>query len=119
MEDFPFGPGGLDMFGARAMTFFPSDIELDIFGFVSSINLLQLEPGIMTACTAHFKRFFYCGYLQATIFLVPVLGFVRHPSRGSLVPLKGEDIMVVSNLDLVALFPAPSPVSPRHGISDL
>jgi hypothetical protein len=92
MDDFPFSPGRLDVFRARAMAFFTSDIELDIFGFVSFINLLQLEPGIMAACTAHFKRFFYSRCLQATIFFVPVLEVVRNPSRGGLVPLKGEYI---------------------------
>jgi hypothetical protein len=119
MNDFPFGLGRLDVLRARAMAFFTSDVELDIFGFVSSVNLLQHEPGIMAACAAHFKRFFYRRYLQTAIFFVPVLEVVGNPSRGSLVPLKGEDIMVVPDLDLIALFPPPSPICPYHIISDL
>jgi hypothetical protein len=34
MNDFSFGFGRLDVFGARAMAFFTSNVELDIFGFV-------------------------------------------------------------------------------------
>jgi hypothetical protein len=83
MDDFPFSPGRLDVFGGRAMAFFTADIELDIFGFVSFINLLQLEPGIMAACIAHFKRFFYSRCLQATVFFVPVLEVVRNPPVAS------------------------------------
>jgi hypothetical protein len=40
MDDFAFGLGRLDMFGAWAMAFFASDIELDIFGFITLANLL-------------------------------------------------------------------------------
>jgi hypothetical protein len=119
MDDSPLGLGGFDMFGAGTMAFFASDIELNIFGFISPFNLFQLEPGIMAARTAHFKGFFYRRCLQTAIFFVPVLEVVGNPSRGGLVPLKGEDIMIVPHLDLIALFPAPSPVSPHHSISHL
>jgi hypothetical protein len=71
----------------------------------------------MTASTAHLKGFFYRRRLQTAIFDVPVLEVVRNPSRGSLVPLEREDIVVISDLDLIALFPSPSPISPHHGIS--
>jgi hypothetical protein len=107
------------MSGARTVTFFASDIELHIFRFIPSISLLQLESGIVAAGTAHFKGFFWRRFLQATIFFVPVLEVVRNPSRGSLVPLEGEDIVIVPDLDLIALFPSPSPISPHHDISGL
>jgi hypothetical protein len=55
MDDFPFGSGRFDMVRAWAMAFFTSDIEFNIFGFVPSINLLQLKPGIVTASTTHLK----------------------------------------------------------------
>jgi hypothetical protein len=119
MDDFPFGLGRLDVFGARPMAFLASDIELDVFGFVSSFNLFQFEAGIMATCATHFKGFFYGRCLQASIFFVPVLKVVGNPSRGGLVPLKGEDIMIVPNFDLIALFPAPSPISPHDVVSDL
>jgi hypothetical protein len=119
MDDFPFGLWRLDVFGARPMAFLASDIELDVFGFVSSFNLFQFEAGIMAACATHFKGFFNGRYLQASIFFVPVLKVIGDPSRGGLVPLKGEDIMIVPDFDLIPLFPAPSPIGPHHVISDL
>ncbi len=106
------------MLRAGAMAFLASDIELNISGFISIFHLFQLEAGIMTARAAHLKRFFNGGCLEAAVFLVPVLTVVWNPSRGRLVPLKGEDIMVVPDLDLVTLFPAPSSERPRHVVSD-
>ena len=39
-NDFSLGLGRLDVLGAWTMAFFTSNIELDIFGFVPSVNLL-------------------------------------------------------------------------------
>jgi hypothetical protein len=39
MDDFPLGLGSFGVFGAWTVTFFASDIELHIFGFISFVNL--------------------------------------------------------------------------------
>jgi hypothetical protein len=39
MDDSLLGLGSFDVFGARTVTFFASDIELHIFGFISFVNL--------------------------------------------------------------------------------
>jgi hypothetical protein len=73
----------------------------------------------VTASATHFKGFFDSRYLQATILFIPVLEVIRNPTGGRLVPLEWENVMVISNLDLIALFPAPSPISPHYVINDL
>jgi hypothetical protein len=39
MDDFPLGLRRLDMFGARAVASFTSNIEFGILGFVTMVNL--------------------------------------------------------------------------------
>ena len=119
MNDFSLGPGRFGVFGARAMAFFTSNIELHIFGFVSPVNLLQLEPRIMAARAAHFEGFLHRRLFKTAIHIVPILQVIRNPAGGRLVPLEWENVMVISNLDLIALFPAPSAVSPHYAINDL
>ena len=63
----------------------------------------------MATRTTHFERFFNSRGLQTTIFSIPVLEVKGYPTRGRLVPLKWEKVMVISYLDLVELSPAPSP----------
>jgi hypothetical protein len=55
MDDFTFGFWRLNVFRARTVAFFTSNIELDIFGFIPFFNFFQFEAGIVTASTAHFK----------------------------------------------------------------
>jgi hypothetical protein len=107
------------VFRARAMAFFTSDIELHIFGFISPVNFLKLEPSIMAACTAHIKGFLYRGFFETPILMIPILQIIGNLPRGRLVPLEWENVMVISNLDLIALFPTPSPISPHYVINDL
>jgi hypothetical protein len=73
----------------------------------------------MASGTAHFEGFFNSGYLQATILSIPVLEVIGNPSGSCLVPLEGENVMMISDLDLVALFPAPSSISPHHIVRNL
>jgi hypothetical protein len=101
MDDFSLGLGRVDMFRAWAMASFASIIKLHIFGLVPSFSLLQLEAGIMAACTAHFKRFLDRGLFETSFLIVPTLQVIGNPSGGRLVPLKWEDVMVISNLDLI------------------
>jgi hypothetical protein len=108
MDDLSLGLGRFDMFRAWAMASFASIIKLDVFGLVPSFDLLQLEASIMAACTAHFKRFFNRGLSETSFLTVPTLQVIGNPSGGRLVPLKWEDVMVIPNLDLIELSPAPS-----------
>jgi hypothetical protein len=119
VDDLPLGLGSFDMFRARAMTFFAPDIELHIFRFVAFVDLFQFKSGIMTTGTAHFKGLFCRRFLESTILFVPVLEIIRNPPRGGLVPLEGKDKVIVADLDLIALFPSPPPISSHDGISDL
>jgi hypothetical protein len=109
MDDLSLGFGRFDMFRAWAMASFASIIKLDVFGLVPSSSLLQIEAGIMAACTAHFKRFLDRGLFETSFLIVPTLQVIGNPSGGRLVPLKWEDVMVISNFDLIELSPAPSP----------
>jgi hypothetical protein len=119
MDDFSLGLGRLNVLRARAMAFFTSDIELHIFGFISPVNFLQLEPSIMATCTAHIKGFLYRGFFETPILMIPILQIIGNPPRSRLIPLEWENVMMISNLDLIALFPTPSPKSPRQVIGDL
>jgi hypothetical protein len=119
MDDLPLGLGKFDMVRAWAMASFASIIKLNVFGLVPSLNLLQLKPGIMAACTAHFKGFLDRGLFETSVLVVPTLQVIGNPSGGRLVPLKWEDVMIISNLDLIELSPTPSSQSPRYRISDL
>jgi hypothetical protein len=116
VDDLTLGPRRLDMFRPGTMTFFTSDVELGIFGFISSIYLLQLKPCIMAPGTAHFKGLGYGRLLEGAVLLVPVLKVVRDPSRCGLVPLKRKDVVMVSGLHLIPLLPAPATVSSDHPI---
>jgi hypothetical protein len=109
MDDLSLGLGSFDMFRARAMASFATIIKLDIFGPIPSVSLLQLEAGIMAACTAHFKRFFNRGLFETSFLTIPTLQVIGNPSGGRLVPLKWKKIVVISHLDLIELSPAPSP----------
>jgi hypothetical protein len=108
MDDLSLGLGKFDMFRAWAMTSFTSIIKLNVFRLVPSFNFLQIEAGIVAACTAHFKRFLDRGLFETSVLIVPTLQVIGNPSRGSLVPLKWEDVMVISDFDLIELSPAPS-----------
>jgi hypothetical protein len=63
----------------------------------------------MATRTAHFEGFFNRRGLQTTIFSIPVLEVKRYPTGGRLVPLKWEEVMVISHLGLIELSPTPSP----------
>jgi hypothetical protein len=108
MDDLSLGPGKFDVFRAWAVASFASIIKLDVFGLVPPLNLLQLKPGIMAACAAHFKRFLDGRLFETSVLVVPTLQVIRNPSGGRLVPLKWEKIVVISHLDLIELSPAPS-----------
>src|SRR5271157_753763 len=112
MDDFPLRLRRVDVFGGWAMAFFTSNIEFDIFGFISSVNLLQFEAGIMATRTAHIKGFLHGRLSETPVHIIPILKIIRNPARGRLVPLEWEDVVPISNLDFVALFPAPSPKGP-------
>jgi hypothetical protein len=107
MDDLSLGLGKFDMFRAWAVASFASIIELNVFGLVPSLNLLQIEAGIMAASTAHFKRFLDRGLFETSVLIVPTLQVIGNPSGGCLVPLKWENVMVISDLDLIELSPAP------------
>jgi len=119
MNDFSLGPGRFGVFGARAMAFFTSNIELHISGFVSPINLLQLEPCIMAARAAHFEGFLHRRLFETAVLIVPILQVIGNPAGSRLVPLERENVMMISNPDLIALLPAPSPIRPHHIIGGL
>jgi hypothetical protein len=42
-----------------------------------------------------------------------------NPPGGRLVPLEGEDVVMISNLDVVGLFPSPPPIRLYNGIRGL
>jgi hypothetical protein len=119
MNDFPLGLGRFGVFGARAMAFFTSDIELHISGFVSPVNLLQLKPCIVAARAAHFEGFLHSGLFETAVLIVPILQVIGNPPGGRLVPLERENVMLIPNPDLIALLPAPPPISPDHIVGGL
>ena len=72
-NDFSLGLGRLDVLRAWTMASFTSDIELDIFGFISPIDLLQVEAGVVAAGAAHLKGFFHRGLFETAVLVVPIL----------------------------------------------
>jgi hypothetical protein len=119
VNNLSLGPRSFDVFRPRAMAFFTSNIELHIFGFISPIHFFQFEPCVMATRTAHIKRFLHGRLFESSVLVVPILEIIGNPTGSGLVPLDWENVITISNLNLIPLFPTPSPESPRYVVSDL
>jgi hypothetical protein len=105
-------PRTVHMFRSGSVAFLAPRIQFRIFGLESSVGLFQLQARVVAPSTLGFKRVGRVGFLDTAVFVIPVLKVVRDPSGGGLIPLVGQDVMVVPNLHQVTLLSPPTAIGP-------
>lgn len=102
--------GFLYVGGTGAVAFFTSGVELGVFNIHSLRTFGDDQTGIVATGAIQFKGVPGGRRLEAAVFVVPPLGVEGDPLGRGLVPLDGEDVMQVADLDLVTLFPSPAAI---------